>query len=190
MVLSSLTTVPRHSSREVLVIYASITTSDEGVTGLPGGLLDEPNGTLGRLKKAGVKVHVICCSSEVRAARVIAESTGGTFHVPLNSLHLHRVLSSLVKPPPNLSSSVKGRMVEYGFPQLVVNDVKTMVGGVMGREGYKCPRCRHMARDVPCTCDVCGLRLILATNLAKSYHHLFPPGQAVEVDDVEEGEGA
>ena len=161
---------------QILVIYSSITTSDEGITGLPGGLLDNPNGTLGRLIEAKVKVHVICCAAEVRAARVLAEKTGGTFHVPLNNSHLTSVLTSLVKPPPaSKSSASKCRMVEYGFPQHLTNDVKTLVGGSYELQGYSCPRCRHMAPGVPCACEVCGLRLILPTNLAKSYHHLFPP---------------
>ncbi|GMH56237.1 hypothetical protein TrRE_jg10382 [Triparma retinervis] len=175
VVLQSLSTVPRHSSREILIIYSSITTSDEGITGLPGGLLDNP-GTLGRLIEAKAKVHVICLNSEVRAARVLAERTGGTFHVPLNNAHLSSILTSLVTPPPAALTAVSTcQMVEYGFPQQITNDVKTLVGGAYSLSGYSCPRCRHMSPSVPCACEVCGLRLILPTNLAKSYHHLFPP---------------
>ncbi len=43
-----------------------------------------------------------------------------------------------------------------------------------GDAAYKCPRCRVLVCTLPMDCPVCGLTLISAPHLAKSYHHLFP----------------
>jgi len=41
-------------------------------------------------------------------------------------------------------------------------------------EGYLCPRCDSKVCDVPTDCGVCGLMIVSAPHLARSYHHLFP----------------
>ena len=50
-------------------------------------------------------------------------------------------------------------------------------------EGYLCPRCDSKVCDVPTDCGVCGLMIVSAPHLARSYHHLFPvkPFTAVSV---------
>ena len=42
------------------------------------------------------------------------------------------------------------------------------------RAGYVCPRCRAKTSELPADCAVCGLKLVLAPHLARSFHHLFP----------------
>ena len=42
------------------------------------------------------------------------------------------------------------------------------------RTAYVCPRCKSRCSDLPSDCAVCGLRLILAPHLARTFHHLFP----------------
>lgn len=44
----------------------------------------------------------------------------------------------------------------------------------LARTAYVCPRCRSRCSDLPADCAVCGLRLILAPHLARTFHHLFP----------------
>lgn len=75
------------------------------------------------------------------------------------------------------------------------------------RTGYVCPRCRSRCADLPADCAVCGLRLILAPHLARTFHHLFPvrpfeeleeatvvgagaPGETGEAGDAERGAAA
>ena len=53
------------------------------------------------------------------------------------------------------------------------------------RTGYVCPRCRSRCSDLPSDCAVCGLRLILAPHLARTFHHLFPVRPFVEMDEAE-----
>jgi len=53
------------------------------------------------------------------------------------------------------------------------------------RTGYVCPRCRSRCSDLPSDCTVCGLRLILAPHLARTFHHLFPVRPFLELDEAE-----
>lgn len=47
--------------------------------------------------------------------------------------------------------------------------------------GYLCSRCNSKVCGLPAECPSCGLTLILSTHLARSYHHLFPLVNWVEV---------
>lgn len=40
--------------------------------------------------------------------------------------------------------------------------------------GYHCPQCFSKYCDLPVECISCGLTLVSAPHLARSYHHLFP----------------
>lgn len=40
--------------------------------------------------------------------------------------------------------------------------------------GYFCPQCRAKYCELPVECKICGLTLVSAPHLARSYHHLFP----------------
>ncbi|MGH0191610.1 UNVERIFIED_CONTAM: hypothetical protein FKN15_067017 [Acipenser sinensis] len=40
--------------------------------------------------------------------------------------------------------------------------------------GYYCPQCRAKYTELPVECKVCGLTLVSAPHLARSFHHLFP----------------
>lgn len=53
------------------------------------------------------------------------------------------------------------------------------------RSGYVCPRCQSRCSDLPSDCAVCGLRLILAPHLARTFHHLFPVRPFEELDEGE-----
>ena len=39
--------------------------------------------------------------------------------------------------------------------------------------GYNCPQCDSRYCELPVECKQCGLTLVSAPNLARSYHHLF-----------------
>ncbi|CAI8057955.1 General transcription factor IIH subunit 2 [Geodia barretti] len=41
-------------------------------------------------------------------------------------------------------------------------------------DGYFCPQCNSKYCELPVTCQVCGLTLVKAPHLARSYYHLFP----------------
>jgi transcription factor Ssl1 len=66
------------------------------------------------------------------------------------------------------------RTVE-SFPSLCACHSKPSCGG------YLCSRCGNKVCGLPAECPSCGLTLILSTHLARSYHHLFPLINWVEV---------
>jgi transcription initiation factor TFIIH subunit 2 len=47
--------------------------------------------------------------------------------------------------------------------------------------GYICARCNSKICDLPTDCPVCELTLVSSPHLARSYHHLFPVDNFVEV---------
>lgn len=63
-----------------------------------------------------------------------------------------------------------------GFPTLVHSTYPAICGchGKLRVSGYSCPRCRSRICDVPTECRVCGLTVVNAPQLARSYRHLFP----------------
>lgn len=48
--------------------------------------------------------------------------------------------------------------------------------------GYICPQCRSKYCELPTECRVCGLTLVSAPHLARSYHHLFPVQAFTQLD--------
>lgn len=46
--------------------------------------------------------------------------------------------------------------------------------GKLSTGGYYCPQCYSKYCELPVECRACGLTLISAPHLARSYHHLFP----------------
>ncbi|ERE82183.1 general transcription factor IIH subunit 2-like protein [Cricetulus griseus] len=169
--------MPGHTSREVLIIFSSLTTCD------PSNIYD----LIKTLKAAKIRVSVIGLSAEVRVCTVLARETGGTYHVILDETHYKELLTHHVSPPP-ASSSSECSLIRMGFPQHTIAslsdqdakpsfsmahlDNSTEPGLTLG--GYFCPQCRAKYSELPVECKICGLTLVSAPHLARSYHHLFP----------------
>lgn len=48
--------------------------------------------------------------------------------------------------------------------------------------GYLCPQCLSKHCELPVECRACGLTLVSAPHLARSYHYLFPVEPFKEVE--------
>jgi transcription initiation factor TFIIH subunit 2 len=77
-------------------------------------------------------------------------------------------------------------MVRMGFPTRISTDVPTLVHAtrdtkLLARTAYSCPQCQAKQSELPTDCVVCGLKLVLAPHLARSFHHLFPVPPFAEV---------
>ena len=182
--------MPRYDSREVLVIMGGLATCD------PGDVLAD---TLPRLKAAGVRVSTVALQAEVHVCRRIADATGGVLGVCLDRGHLRDLILGQCTPPPAKPGEDETRrkkcaFVQMGFPPHRTDDVPSLVhagssrGGssdthraLLVRTGYVCPRCRAKTAELPADCAVCGLKLVLAPHLARSFHHLFPVPPFAEV---------
>ena len=186
----SLGHVPRHGSREIAVLVGALNTCD------PGDVLVD---TLPRLMAAGVRVSCVALAAEMHVCRKIAEETGGVMGVCLNKDHLRDLMMGQCVPPPRRpdgsdEDGIRGRtcdFVKMGFPSRESSDIPTLIHATRDRKlfaktGYLCPRCKAKAETLPSDCAVCGLKLVLAPHLARSFHHLFPVPPFEEVpEDVD-----
>ncbi|ORY10579.1 hypothetical protein BCR34DRAFT_674184 [Clohesyomyces aquaticus] len=87
------------------------------------------------------------------------------------------------QPATAAQSESAAALMMMGFPSRVVEDAPTMCAchGILTRGGYTCSRCKAKVCSLPVTCPSCQLTLLLSTHLARSYHHLFPLRNWIEV---------
>ncbi|KAL4623203.1 general transcription factor IIH subunit 2-like protein [Arapaima gigas] len=177
LAMQTLKHMPGHTSREVLVIFSSLTTCD------PANIYE----LIKNLKGLKIRVSVIGLSAEVRVCTILTRETGGTYHVILDETHFRELLTFHVKPPP-MSSSSECSLIRMGFPQHTIASVSDQdskpsfsmshldnsSGPGLTLGGYYCPQCRAKYTELPVECKVCGLTLVSAPHLARSFHHLFP----------------
>uniref|UniRef100_A0A8C9YLF8 General transcription factor IIH, polypeptide 2 n=1 Tax=Sander lucioperca TaxID=283035 RepID=A0A8C9YLF8_SANLU len=132
------------------------------------------------LKPNQIQKKILVCT-------VLTRETGGSYHVILDESHFKELLMLHVKPPP-ASSSSECSLIRMGFPQHTIAsltdqdakpsfsmshlDSSSAPGLSLG--GYFCPQCHAKYTELPVECKVCGLTLVSAPHLARSFHHLFP----------------
>ncbi|KAG7490063.1 general transcription factor IIH subunit 2-like [Solea senegalensis] len=194
LALQSLKHMPGHTSREILIVLSSLTTCD------PANIYELIK-TLTSLK---VRVSVIGLSAEVRVCTVLTRETGGLYHVILDESHFKDLLMMHVKPPP-ASSSSECSLIRMGFPQHAIasptdQDAKPSFSmshldssssdAGLSLGGYFCPQCHAKYTELPVECKVCGLTLVSAPHLARSFHHLFPLQAFTEspVEELQQGD--
>ncbi|XP_033642104.1 general transcription factor IIH subunit 2-like isoform X1 [Asterias rubens] len=181
---SSLRHMPGHASREILVILGSLVTCDPG----------DIHQTIKVMKELNIRCSVIGLAAEVRICRKLCTVTQGTYGVPVDESHYRDLLKEHTNPPP-ATVNTEPAPIRMGFPQHVLHtekdkmekpsmcmchlDVKGHVG--FGSSGYFCPQCRSKYCELPVECKVCALTLVSAPHLARSFHHLFPLGDFLEV---------
>ncbi|EFX81828.1 hypothetical protein DAPPUDRAFT_317251 [Daphnia pulex] len=193
--MNGLKNMPAHSSREVLVLFGSLTTCDPG----------DIQKTIKSLKENNIRVSIIGLAAEVRICREIAKRTGGTYNVLLDDHHLKELILNQVQPPA-VAGSMEASLVKMGFPGgkpgssdgasdsaadhapayclcHIENETSCLMGN---NSGYNCPQCGSRYCELPVECKQCGLTLVSAPHLARSYHHLFPIKPFIERTEVPE----
>ncbi|KAJ9588237.1 hypothetical protein L9F63_018401, partial [Diploptera punctata] len=191
LALRSLKMLPSHASREILILMGSLTTCDPGDISV----------TIQNLKSQGVRCSVIALAAEVHVCRRLCRETGGLFGVILDDCHYKDQLLQHVDPPP-AATFLDSSLIKMGFPHHNILEGKeaslTMcmchVDAPDGEDsklksgGYFCPQCYSKYCELPVECKACGLTLVSAPHLARSYHHLFPVENFIELEykDVKE----
>ncbi|KAG0823948.1 hypothetical protein G6F62_006536 [Rhizopus arrhizus] len=170
---ASMLGVPSHGSKEVLLIFGSLTTCD------PSDIHD----TIDLLKKELVRVNVVGLAAEVQICRALSKKTKGTYGVVLNEAHFKDLLFEVVPPPAVMQNKNTSNLIKMGFPKRLVEDNATfcVCHSKLTMGGYICPRCKSKVCELPSDCDICGLTLVSSPHLARSYHHLFPVDNFDEV---------
>ncbi|KIY73139.1 TFIIH basal transcription factor complex, subunit SSL1 [Cylindrobasidium torrendii FP15055 ss-10] len=186
MARHSMSHLPTHSSRELLIIFGSLTTVD------PGNL----HTTLDECVESGIRISVVALAAEMKICRALCDKTGGQFGVALNEGHYRDLLFELVPPPAQralaraagnasvtngkksaASANPAADLMMMGFPTRLPDASPPSLCAChseLKSEGFICPRCNSKVCNVPTDCDVCGLMIVSSPHLARSYHHLFP----------------
>ncbi|KAL1901462.1 hypothetical protein Sste5346_001868 [Sporothrix stenoceras] len=174
---------PSHGTREVLVIFGALLSSD------PGDIHD----TIGALLADRIRVSIVGLAAQVAICSEICTRTNNgddrSYKVALHDVHFRELFLAATTPPATQTSSNSAAtsnpasLLMMGFPSRAIADTHIAGGGGLSvcachnkpiREGYACTRCRTKVCRLPAECPACGLTLILSTHLARSYHHLFP----------------
>lgn len=164
--------VPTHCTKEVLVIFGALFSSD------PGDIHD----TISNLVASKIRVSVIGLAAQVSVCKELTSKTNygddSTYGVILNDAHFKELLNESTTPLAvnKLASSKSSALVEMGFPSRISETTSTLCSchSKITRGGYICPRCNSKVCTLPSQCPCCNLTLVLSTHLARSYHHLFP----------------
>ncbi|KAL2021130.1 hypothetical protein VTK56DRAFT_7436 [Thermocarpiscus australiensis] len=182
---------PSHGTREVLIIYGALLSSD------PGDIHD----TIANLVADRIRVSVVGLAAQVAiCAELCARTNGGgsgdaadgSYAVALHEQHFRELFLAATTPPiTHTPEQQNASLLMMGFPSraLASGDHVSLCAchNRPSREGYACTRCRAKVCRLPAECPACGLTLILSTHLARSYHHLFPLRSWVEVPWSEAG---
>lgn len=187
--------LPSHSSREILILFGSLTTCD------PGNIHDTVNACVTNK----IRVSVVALAAEMKICRDLCEKTGGepqycifaylrsrphvirlgTFGVALNEGHFKDLVFEIVPPPAqHAAKEAKGPtsnpasdLLIMGFPTRLPDSAPPSLcvcHSQLKSHGFLCPRCLGKVCNVPTDCDNCGLMIVSSPHLARSYHHLFP----------------
>nr|ACO15623.1 General transcription factor IIH subunit 2 [Caligus clemensi] len=174
--LNYLKPMPSHGSKEILSVFGSLTTCDPS----------DINATIINCKAANVRASFISLTAEVRIYKELTKVTGGDFNVILDDVHFKEILSSQLEPPPS-ATQMDASLIKMGFPCHTGDDTSDPRSGLglcmchlennppkISHTGFLCPQCSAKYCELPVECVSCGLTLVSAPHLARSYHHLFP----------------
>ncbi|KAI1943856.1 hypothetical protein LOZ66_000443 [Ophidiomyces ophidiicola] len=161
---------PSHGTREVLVVFGALLSSDPG----------DIHQTIASLVSDKVRVGVVGLAAEVAVCREICSKTNGGddsgYGVVLHEQHFRELMMEITTPPVTSQQQSANSLLLMGFPSRTVESAPTLCAchSKPSRGGYLCSRCGSKICTLPAECPACGLTLILSTHLARSYHHLFP----------------
>jgi transcription initiation factor TFIIH subunit 2 len=175
---------PSHGTREVLIIYGALLSSD------PGDIHE----TIAHLVTDRIRVSIVGLSAQVAICAELCSRTNAgddsQYNIAMDEVHFRELFLAATTPPVTRTAEQStASLLMMGFPSRVLAPNGGMpfcaCHSKPCREGYMCTRCGVRVCRLPSECPACGLTLILSTHLARSYHHLFPLRNWVEVSWAE-----
>ncbi|CAN6663505.1 general transcription and DNA repair factor IIH subunit Ssl1p [Trichomonascus vanleenenianus] len=164
--------VASHCTKEILVVFGALLSSD------PGDIHKTIKGLVAdkiRAKVIGLAAHLAVCKELVSQTNYGDDSGYG---VVLNESHFKELFMETTTPLAlnTMNAKESSALVEMGFPSRISETEPTMCAchSKLTQGEYICPRCKAKICSLPMICPCCGLTLILSTHLARSYPHLFP----------------
>ena len=92
-----------------------------------------------------------------------------------------------------LLSSVCGMLYGLSFKRMILiyillchSNIDNPGSSSLTSGGHNCPQCGSRYCELPIECKQCGLTLVSAPHLARSYHHLFPIKPFTELEVTSE----
>lgn len=169
--LTTLKHMPDHTSKEILVLMGSLTTCDPS----------DIHATIQSLGSYNIRCSVIGLSAEIKVCKTLVTETKGSYDVVIDDSHYKSCLFEHLNPPP-AKKGTQSSLIRMGFSQYVHDDRENPAmcschitkNTNFSHHGYFCPQCQAKYCDLPIGCHVCGLTLVSAAHLARSFHHLFP----------------
>ena len=185
-----LSAAPTHLTREIIILYGSLSTVD------PGDIHQTIHGLVAdhiRVCVVGMAARIYICSELVAKTHNFSSpyspqaSAGTVYGVALDESHYNSLVMAHITPPPVTESDRtfhKPALIPMGFASEIQSEEPGLCSchHMPSRGGYKCPRCLVKLCRLPMKCPVCGLQCILSTHLARAYHHLYPLKNWVELD--------
>ncbi|KAF3200999.1 hypothetical protein TWF192_003374 [Orbilia oligospora] len=169
---------PTHGTREILLIFGALSSSD------PGDIHD----TINSLIEDRIQVRIVGLAAQVAVCRELVMKTNdgddSAYGVILDESHYRELMMAATTPPVTKTEEKSvPSLLMMGFPSRTVEKHESFCSchSNLTKGGYICPRCTAKVCFLPTECPCCGLTLILSTHLARSYHHLFPLKNWVEV---------
>ncbi|KAK6363295.1 hypothetical protein TWF730_000735 [Orbilia blumenaviensis] len=169
---------PTHGTREVLLIFGALSSSD------PGDIHD----TINSLVEDKIQVRIVGLAAQVAVCRELVMKTNdgddSGYGVILDEGHYRELMMAATTPPVTKTEEKSvPSLLMMGFPSRIVEKHESFCAchSNLTKGGYVCPRCTAKVCFLPTECPCCGLTLVLSTHLARSYHHLFPLKNWVEV---------
>lgn len=176
MARAALFHAPAHGTREILLLFGSLISSDPS----------DIHTSIAALVASSITATVIGLAAQVAVCTTLVKRTNPsqplseTYNVALNEAHYRDLLMRATTPPATSATDAeaasKSSLLMMGFPSRITDPAPTLCAchSKPTRGGYLCSRCSSKVCALPTTCPACGLTLILSTHLARSYHHLFP----------------
>lgn len=169
---------PSHGTREILLVFGALHSSDPG----------DIHNTINSLVMDKIRVSVIGLAAQVAVCNELVRKTNNgdpsSYGVVLHEQHFRELMMDITTPPATTEKTKSASsLLMMGFPSRTVEDHPSLCAchTKPSRDGYLCSRCYTKVCSLPSECPVCGLTLILSTHLARSYHHLFPLVNWVEI---------
>lgn len=125
--------IPSYGSREVLVLYNSLSSCD------PGDIRQ----TVEKVEREKIRCNIIGMAAELYILKYLSAKTHGRYFVCMNESHLFDLLEDFVTPSASVENNIKTCLVYMGFPTLkTFQEPKICLNDkVLRNQVFVCPRC-------------------------------------------------